>query len=66
MRHGGVRNYMAVTWTPDSLEACADLNLPCADVAYMLREPLSELASLPACLSACVTAAGSCGCYGGG
>ena len=43
---------MAVTWTPESLEACADLNLPCADVAYMLREPLSE----PACLLACLPA----------
>jgi hypothetical protein len=37
-----VRNYIAITWTPENLEACADLNLPCADVAGMLREPLSE------------------------
>jgi hypothetical protein len=45
---------MAVTWTPESLEACADLNLPCADVAYMLREPLSEPACLPACMLVCL------------
>ena len=42
VKHGGVRNYIAITWTPENLEACADLNLPCADVAGMLLEPLSE------------------------
>ena len=40
VKHGGVRNYVAVTWTPEDLQACQDLNLPCADVAGMLVEPL--------------------------
>ena len=39
---GGVRNYIAVTWTDDDLQACADLNLPCADVRNMLLGPISE------------------------
>ena len=42
MKHGGVRNYMLLTWTAQDLEACTDLNLPCADVTHMLAEPLSE------------------------
>ena len=35
-------NHIALTWTAEDLEACADLNLPCGDVADMLVEPLSE------------------------
>mgnify|MGYP001810838296 CR=1 FL=1 len=42
VKHGGVRNYVAVTWFPDDLEACQDLNLPCLDASDMLVEPLSE------------------------
>ena len=42
VKHGGVRNYMLLTWTAQDLEACTDLNLPCADVTHMLAEPLSE------------------------
>jgi hypothetical protein len=44
VKHGGVRNYLVVTWTPADLEACADLNLPCADASQLLLEPLSESA----------------------
>ena len=40
VKHGGVRNYVALTWTAEDLEACTDLNLPCADVTDMLVEPL--------------------------
>lgn len=42
VRFGGVRNYVMLTWTAADLAACADLNLPCADVAALLAEPLSE------------------------
>ena len=42
MKHGGVRNYIAVTWFEHDFEACLDLNLPCANVAHMLVEPLRE------------------------
>ena len=31
---------MLLTWTAQDLEVCTDLNLPCADVAGMLAEPL--------------------------
>ncbi|KAI3425701.1 hypothetical protein D9Q98_007677 [Chlorella vulgaris] len=41
VRFGGVRNYVMLTWTAADLAACADLNLPCADVAALLAEPLS-------------------------
>lgn len=36
----GVRNYVMLTWTPQDLAACADLNLPCAGVEHLLAEPL--------------------------
>ena len=39
---GGVRNYIAVTWTDEDLQACADLNLPCADARNMLAAPIGE------------------------
>ena len=39
---GGVRNYLVATWTQADLEACADLNLPCADVSALLAEPLDN------------------------
>lgn len=39
VKHGGVRNYLAVTWSSEDFEACLDLNLPCADVSDMLIEP---------------------------
>jgi hypothetical protein len=42
VKHGGVRNYVALTWFKEDFEACLDLNLPCADVSDMLVEPLSE------------------------
>jgi hypothetical protein len=41
VKFGGVSNYVVLTWTPADLEACADLNLPCADVAPLLVEPLA-------------------------
>ncbi|KAI3428080.1 hypothetical protein D9Q98_006464 [Chlorella vulgaris] len=40
VKHGGVRNYVALTWFKEDFEACLDLNLPCADVSDMLVEPL--------------------------
>lgn len=40
VKHGGVRNYVAVAWSAEDLEACADLNLPCANVTGMLLEPI--------------------------
>lgn len=42
VKHAGVRNYIAVAWGQEDLEACADLNLPCADVSSLLLEPISE------------------------
>ena len=30
------------TWDPADLEACADLNLPCADVTSLLPEPMDN------------------------
>ena len=42
VRHGGVRNYLFLAWARGDLEACRDLNLPCADVGDMLLQPLSE------------------------
>lgn len=42
MKHAGVRNYIALAWSQEDLEACADLNLPCADVSSLLIEPISE------------------------
>jgi hypothetical protein len=42
VKHGGVRNYLAVTWTQRDLEACADLNLPCADASAMLLEAVGK------------------------
>lgn len=36
----GVRNFVLLTWTPEDLAACADLNLPCASVQHLLVEPL--------------------------
>lgn len=42
VKFGAVHSYIAITWTEEDLEACADLNLPCADVQSMLVEPLSE------------------------
>lgn len=55
VKHGGVRNYVAVAWSPEDLAACADLNLPCADVSGLLLEPICErpLQRMgPACLLA--------------
>lgn len=42
VKHGGVRNYVAITWTRRDLEACADLNLPCADASGLLLEPVGK------------------------
>ena len=40
VKFGGVRNYIVGTWSPGDLEACADLNLPCADIGAFLAEPM--------------------------
>ena len=42
VKFGGVRNYIVATWDPADLEACADLNLPCADVTAFLPEPMDN------------------------
>lgn len=36
VKFGGVRNHLLVAWAPEDLAACADLNLPCADVSSWL------------------------------
>jgi len=40
VKFAGASNYIAATWTPEDLAACADLNLPCADVSGMLLRPV--------------------------
>ncbi|KAL4856627.1 hypothetical protein ACK3TF_003057 [Chlorella vulgaris] len=45
VKFGGVRNYIVATWDPDDLQACADLNLPCADVTSFLPTRLEEAAN---------------------
>ncbi|KAI3432373.1 hypothetical protein D9Q98_003930 [Chlorella vulgaris] len=42
VKFGGVRNYIVGTWDPDDLQACMDLNLPCADVTSFLPEPMDK------------------------
>ncbi|EFN51422.1 hypothetical protein CHLNCDRAFT_55152 [Chlorella variabilis] len=42
VKFGGVRNYVVGCWTPEDLAACADLNLPCTDVARFLPEPMNN------------------------
>ncbi|EFN52112.1 hypothetical protein CHLNCDRAFT_139418 [Chlorella variabilis] len=42
VKFGGVRNYIVGTWSSEDLEACADLNLPCADISSFLPEPLDH------------------------
>jgi hypothetical protein len=42
VKFGGVRNYIVATWDPDDLQACIDLNLPCADVTPFLPEPMDK------------------------
>jgi hypothetical protein len=40
VKFGGVDNYIVVTWSNADLEACLDLNLPCADAsAYLTALP---------------------------
>jgi hypothetical protein len=42
VKFGGVRNYICATWSQQDLDACADLNLPCADISAMLAEPMDN------------------------
>ena len=42
VKFGGVRNYIVGTWNATDLAACADLNLPCADITSMLPEPMDN------------------------
>ena len=42
VKYAGVRNYVVGTWEAADLEACADLNLPCADVSSYLPENMTE------------------------
>ena len=44
IKFGNVSNHVVLTWTADDLAACADLNLPCADVSHLLAEPLVAMA----------------------
>lgn len=39
---GGVRNYIVGTWNASDLEACAAMNLPCADLSPWLPEPMDN------------------------
>ena len=41
VKFGGVRNYLVGTFNQTDLEACADLNLPCADITAFLPEALN-------------------------
>ena len=41
-KYAGVRNYIVATWEASDLAACADLNLPCADVAAYLPAPMDH------------------------
>jgi hypothetical protein len=41
VKFGGVQNYMVGTFNDTDLEACADLNLPCADITSFLPEALN-------------------------
>ncbi|KAI7838010.1 hypothetical protein COHA_008192 [Chlorella ohadii] len=45
VKFGGVRNYLVGIWEPTDLDACADLNLPCADVSAYLPERLDHASS---------------------
>ncbi|EFN50932.1 hypothetical protein CHLNCDRAFT_141733 [Chlorella variabilis] len=45
VKFGGVRNFIVGTWSQEGLDVCADLNLPCADVAAHLPEPLENPSS---------------------
>ncbi|KAH7625057.1 hypothetical protein NADE_002275 [Nannochloris sp. 'desiccata'] len=38
VKFGGVDNYIITTWSESDLEACLDLNLPCADASAYLPE----------------------------
>ncbi len=42
VKYAGVRNYIVATWEASDLAACADLNLPCADVAAYLPAPMDH------------------------
>ena len=41
VKYGGVKNYIVATFNETDLEACADLNLPCADITSFLPEALN-------------------------
>ncbi|KAI3432374.1 hypothetical protein D9Q98_003931 [Chlorella vulgaris] len=45
VKFGGVRNYIVAAWDPDDLQACMDLNLPCADVTSLLPVKLEQAAN---------------------
>ncbi|KAL4860227.1 hypothetical protein ACK3TF_000413 [Chlorella vulgaris] len=55
VKHGGVQNYVVVCWTPTDLDACADLNLPCADGSRFLARPLDKPGKPPLLLFASVS-----------
>jgi hypothetical protein len=42
VKFGAVRNYIVGIWSQQDVDACADLNLPCADVSAFLAEPLDN------------------------
>jgi hypothetical protein len=42
VKFGGIRNYLVATWSDEDLQACLDLNLPCADVFNLLAQPLEN------------------------
>lgn len=42
VKFAGVRNYIVGTWNDTDLAACADLNLPCANITAFLPEPMDH------------------------
>jgi hypothetical protein len=40
VKFGAVDNYLVAAWTPEDLDECRDLNLPCADASAHLPRPL--------------------------
>ena len=41
VKFGAVRNYIVGIWSQQDVDACADLNLPCADITSFLPEALN-------------------------
>lgn len=51
VKFGRVQNYIVAVWTEEDLEACKDLNLPCADVREHMPRALGPIPVLLPVLS---------------